>query len=92
MVGRYLFKNFLFRSSPLSGKVLFILDVVRANLSKINWEEMALENSSSIGAAANDAISFTDLAIQRFATQSENAKVTFTHAYPDGVKTPLANN
>jgi hypothetical protein len=82
----------LLRSSPLGGKVLFVLDGVNANLSKINWEDMVLENNYSVTAAANHAMSFTDLAIQHFAAQPENTDVAFTHAYPGGVKTPLSDN
>lgn len=53
---------------------------------------MALENTYSLMAAANHATSFTDLVIQYFASQPENTNVTFTHAYPGAVKTPLADN
>jgi hypothetical protein len=58
----------------------------------MNREDMALEQNYSLGAAANHAISFTDLAIQRFAAQPENTDVAFTHAYPGGVKAPLSDN
>jgi hypothetical protein len=78
--------------SPHGGKVLFVLDSKNGNPSKINWNDMALENTYSLSAAANHAISFTDLVIQYLALQSENTNVTFTHAYPGGVKTPLADN
>ena len=82
----------LLRSSPLGGKVLFVLDAVNGNPSKINWEDMALENNYSISAAANHAITFTDLAIRHWAAQPENANMTFTHANPGGVKTALADH
>jgi NAD(P)-dependent dehydrogenase (short-subunit alcohol dehydrogenase family) len=82
----------LLRSSPNGGKVLFVLDSVRGNPSKINWNDMALENSYSLSAAANHAISFTDLVIQYLSSQPENANVAFIHAYPGGVRTPLADN
>ena len=35
----------LLRSSPIYGKVLFVLDGVRGNPSKINWNDMSLEHS-----------------------------------------------
>lgn len=82
----------LLRSSQNGGKVLFVLDGVHGNPSKINWDDMALENTYSLTAAATHATSFTDLVIQYFASQPENANVTFTHAYPGGVKTPLVDN
>jgi len=82
----------LLRLSPHGGKVLFVLDSKNGNPSKINWNDMALENTYSLSAAANHAISFTDLVIQYLALQPENTNVTFTHAYPGGVKTPLADN
>ena len=69
-------------SSSLGRKVLFVLDSVDGNLSQINWDDMVLENSHSLGAAANRAISFTDLAIDHFAA----------HAYSPGVKRPFADN
>ena len=84
----------LLRASPLGGKVLFVFDGVRANLSRINWEDMAFEHNYSLSAAADHATSFTDLVIQRFAKQAENANVTFTHASPGGVRirTPIVDN
>jgi NAD(P)-dependent dehydrogenase (short-subunit alcohol dehydrogenase family) len=82
----------LLRSSQNGGKVLFILDAVRGDPSKINWNDMALENSYSLSSAANHAITFTNLAIQHFASQPENANVTFTHALPGAVKTSIADN
>ncbi|CAF1186751.1 unnamed protein product [Didymodactylos carnosus] len=82
----------LLRSSPNGGKVLFVLHSNRGNLSKINWNDMALENSYSVSSAAIHATSFTDLVIQHFASQPENVNITFTHAYPGFVKTPLVDN
>ncbi|CAF1192620.1 unnamed protein product [Adineta ricciae] len=82
----------LLRSSPNGGKVLFILDSKNGNPSKVNWNDMALETTYSLASAANHAISFTDLVIQHFASQPENANVTFTHAYPGGVRTTLVDN
>jgi NAD(P)-dependent dehydrogenase (short-subunit alcohol dehydrogenase family) len=82
----------LLRSSPNGGKVLFVLDSKNSNPLKVNWNDMALENTYSLLSAANHAISFTDLVIQHFASQPENSNVTFTHAAPGAVKTPLADN
>lgn len=79
----------LLRASP-NGKVLFVLDGVNGNPSKINWDDMALQNTYSISAAANHAITFTDLIIQYYASQPENSTVTFTHALPGFVRTGLA--
>ncbi|CAF2812015.1 unnamed protein product [Rotaria sp. Silwood2] len=62
----------LLRSSPNGGKILFVLDSVNGNPSKINWNDMALENTYSLSSAANHAVTFTDHAIQYFASQSEN--------------------
>ena len=58
----------------------------------MNGEDMALEQNYSLEVAANHAILFTDLAIQRFAWQLDNSNVTFTHAIPDGFKTPITQN
>jgi len=82
----------LLRSSSIGGKVLFVLDAVNGNPSKINWDDMSLETTYSISAAANHAITFTDLMIQHFASQPENENVTFTHALPGAVNTGLADN
>ncbi|CAF1137420.1 unnamed protein product [Rotaria sp. Silwood1] len=82
----------LLRSSTNGGKVLFVLDSVNGNPSKINWNDMALENTYSLSSAANHALSFTDHAIQYFASQPENTNVTFTHAYPGVVRTNLSDN
>lgn len=93
--GRMLFVHELLpllRSSENGGKVLFVLDGVNGNPSKINWDDMALENSYSISAAANHAITFTDIMIQHFASQPENSSVTFTHALPGFVRTSLVDN
>ena len=93
--GRVLFAQELLpllRASPMGGKVLFVLDGVHGNPSKINWDDMALEHSYSLGAAATHAVTFTDLAIQHLAAQPENANITFTHANPGGVRTPIVDN
>jgi NAD(P)-dependent dehydrogenase (short-subunit alcohol dehydrogenase family) len=82
----------LLRPSPNGGKVLFVLHGVRGNSSKINWDDMALENTFSQSSAANHATSFTNLAMQHFASQAENTNITFTHAYPGLVRTPLIDN
>jgi NAD(P)-dependent dehydrogenase (short-subunit alcohol dehydrogenase family) len=82
----------LLRSSQNGGKVLFVLDGVGGNPSKISWNDMALENSYSLSAAATHAASFTDLFIQYLGSQSENTNVTFTHANPGSVRTPIVDN
>jgi len=82
----------LLRSSHNGGNVLFVLDGVGGNPSKINWDDMALENTYSLSSAANHAISFTNLTMQHFASQPENTNVTFTHAFPGGVRTPIVDN
>lgn len=82
----------LLRLSSIGGKVLFVLDGVSGNPSKINWDDMALENSYSLSAAANHAITFTDLIMQHFASQPENANVSFTHAFPGAVRTGLVDS
>lgn len=81
----------LLRSSLHGGKVLFVLNSKRGNPSKINWNDMALDNNYSFMAAVNHGMVFTDLVIQYLASQPENANVTFVHAFPGSVKTPLAN-
>ena len=93
--GRMLFAQELLpllRQAPSGGKVLFVFDSIRGNPEKIHWEDMSLENSYSLLAAANHAMAFTNLAIQHLASQSENTNITFTHAYPGGVRTPLIDS
>lgn len=82
----------LLRSAQNGGKVLFVLDSLNGNPNKVNWNDMPLENTYSLSAAANHAMSFTDLVIQHFASQPENANVTFTHAFPGIVRTQLADS
>jgi hypothetical protein len=82
----------LLRSSPHGGKVLFVLNSKRGNPSKIHWDDMKLETSYSFMAAVNHLFAFTDLIIQYFASQPENANVSFIHAYPGYVKTNIADN
>lgn len=82
----------LLRSSSHGGKVLFVYESKRGNLSNIHWDDMALENTYSLYAAANHAESFTDIFIQYLASQPENANVSFTHARPGAVRTALADN
>ncbi|CAF0926407.1 unnamed protein product [Didymodactylos carnosus] len=82
----------LLRSSQNGSKVLFVLDGVNGNPSKINWNDMALENTYSLSSAANHALSFTDLVIHYLASQQENTNITFTHAFPGVVRTPIADN
>lgn len=82
----------LLRSSPNGGKVLFVLDSINGNPSKINWDDMPLEKNYSLTSSGIHALSFTDLTIQYLASQPENINVTFTHAFPGVVKTSLPNN
>ena len=92
--GRVLFIEELLpslRSSPHGGKVLFVLNSKRGNPSKIHWGDMALESTYSLFAAFNHGLAFTDLVIQNLASQPENATVSFIHAFPGHVKTPIAN-
>lgn len=79
----------LLRSSPHGGKVLFVLNSIRGNPSKIHWNDMKLENSYSFMAAVNHLFAFTDLIIQYFASQPENGNVSFIHAFPGHVKTNI---
>ncbi|CAF1402512.1 unnamed protein product [Adineta steineri] len=81
----------LLRSSQNGGKVLFVLDSVNGNPSKVNWNDMALENTYTLMAAATHATTFTDLVIQHFASQPENTNVTVTHASPGAVRTQIAD-
>ena len=56
--GRVLFVQELLprlRSSLIGGKVLFVLDGVDGNPSAINWNDMPLEDSYSLSAAAAHA-------------------------------------
>jgi NAD(P)-dependent dehydrogenase (short-subunit alcohol dehydrogenase family) len=81
----------LLRSSPHGGKVLFVLNSKRGNPSKINWNDMALEKNYSFLAGLNQVNVFTDLVIQYLASQPENANVSFIHAFPGTVRTPIAH-
>jgi NAD(P)-dependent dehydrogenase (short-subunit alcohol dehydrogenase family) len=82
----------LLRQSPSGGKVLFVLDSVNGNPSKVNWDDMALEKTYSLMGAAMHATTFTDVMIQYFASKPENQNITFTHAYPGAVRTTLADS
>jgi len=91
--GRMLFIHELLPLLRLNGgKVLSVLDGVNGNPSKINWDDMSLEKTYSLSAAANHGITFNDISMQHFASQPENANVTFTHAFPGFVRTGLADN
>ncbi|CAF1452716.1 unnamed protein product [Adineta steineri] len=81
----------LLRSSSHGGKVLFVMNSKRGNVSKIKWDDMALEKNYSLMAAFNHGMAYTDLVIQYLASQSENVNVSFIHAYPGGVRTPIGN-
>lgn len=82
----------LLRSSPHGGKVLFVLNSVRGNPSKVNWDDMTLENSYSLYAAFNQGMVFTDLTVRHLGSQPENTNVLFTHAYPGYVRTDIGNS
>ncbi|UJR11860.1 hypothetical protein I4U23_016040 [Adineta vaga] len=81
----------LLRSSSHGGKVLFVMNCKRGNASKIHWDDMALEKNYSVLAAFNHVMAFTDLVIQYLAAQPENANVSFIHAFPGVVRTPIVN-
>lgn len=82
----------LLRASSNGGKVLCVLDGLNGNPSKINWKDMSLENSYSLSSAGYHALSFTDIMIQYYASQPENASLTFIHAYPGVVRTGLSDS
>lgn len=69
-------------------KVLIVLDSLLGSPSKLNWEDLDLKTTYSMGNAANHCISMNDAMVQQYALQSGN-KRHFVHANPGLVKSNL---
>jgi len=70
-------------------KVLIVLDGVRANPAKLNFEDLDLKTTYSTSNAMNHCITMHDAMIQQYATTQDGNKRHFIHAYPGLVNTSL---
>ncbi|CAH0047121.1 unnamed protein product [Clonostachys solani] len=78
-------------------KVLIVLDGTRGSSSKLNWDDLDLKNTFSLGRAADHCISMTDAMVQVHAAKLQPADPSsshryFFHAYPGVVSTGLFKN
>jgi NAD(P)-dependent dehydrogenase (short-subunit alcohol dehydrogenase family) len=76
-------------------KVVIVLDSLYGSPAKLNWEDLDLKKTFSIGNAANHCISMNDAMVQQYAAQQQQQQAQsgnkrhFVHANPGIVKTNL---
>jgi NAD(P)-dependent dehydrogenase (short-subunit alcohol dehydrogenase family) len=76
-------------------KVVIVLDSLYGSPTKLNWEDLDLKTTFSIGNAANHCISMNDAMVQQYAAQQQQQQAQsgnkrhFVHANPGIVKTNL---
>ncbi|KAJ8496421.1 hypothetical protein ONZ45_g12460 [Pleurotus djamor] len=71
-------------------RVMTVLDSVRGDLKKLNFDDLDLKKKYTLSAVASHCISMTDVAVHRFGRVYPT--VSFQHAYPAFVKTSGARN
>lgn len=69
-------------------KVLIVLDSIYGSPAKLNWEDLDLKTTFSLGNAANHCTAMNDAMVQQYAAQSGN-KRHFVHANPGIVQSNL---
>ncbi|KAL0481125.1 dehydrogenase/reductase SDR family member [Acrasis kona] len=73
-----------------NAKVLSVLDGSRADVKRVDWDDMALEKDYSLSKAASHAITFNDIMVQKLAKDHPN--MSFSHAYPGVVSTGIGSS
>lgn len=88
--GRQLLIRELLPALQDDARVLIVLDSVKGSPVSLNWEDLDLKTTYSIGNALKHTLSMTDAMVQQFAAQQKGgATRQFIHAYPGFVKTNL---
>ncbi|KAJ8496418.1 hypothetical protein ONZ45_g12457 [Pleurotus djamor] len=68
-------------------RVMTVLDSVRGDYTKMNWDDLELKKGFSLSAAASHCMAMSDVSVQRFARLYPAA--SFQHSYPALVATDL---
>ena len=68
--------------------VLTVLDAVNGSPTKLNWEDLDLKTTYTLGRAADHCLSMNDAMVQQYAVQDDK-KRHFVHAYPGIVRSSL---
>ncbi|KAJ8473394.1 hypothetical protein ONZ45_g16308 [Pleurotus djamor] len=71
-------------------RVMSILDSVRGDVNKLDFDDLDLKKGFSVPRAATHCITMNDAAIQRFARIHPN--ISFQHAHPSFVNTSLGRD
>ncbi|KAL0954223.1 hypothetical protein HGRIS_005351 [Hohenbuehelia grisea] len=74
-------------ASGSKAHVVSILDSLRGDHHKLNWDDLDLKTHFSLGNAAQHCMAMTDVSIQRFARL--HPTIAFTHSYPSLVATEI---
>lgn len=92
--GRQLLIRELMPALTEDAKVLIVLDSVRGGPDKLNWDDLDLKSTFSLGSAAAHCLSMTDAMIQNYATEQklEGKSRHFVHAMPGVVNTSIAKS
>lgn len=92
--GRQLLIRELMPALTEDAKVLIVLDSVRGGPDKLNWDDLDLKSTFSLGSAAAHCLSMTDAMIQNYATEQklEGKSRHFVHAMPGVVNTSIAQS
>lgn len=72
-------------------KVVVVLDSLYGSPSKLNWDDLDLKTTFSVGNAANHCISMNDAMVQHYAAQQKQTgqRRHFVHANPGIVRSSL---
>ncbi|KAK6067842.1 NAD(P)-binding protein [Seiridium cupressi] len=92
--GRQLLIRELLPVLKQDAKVLIVLDSVNGGPTKVNWEDLDLKTTFSIGNAMSHCTSMNDAMVQQYASEQQQkadsgSRRHFVHAYPGFVKTNL---
>ncbi|KAL7949226.1 hypothetical protein V8C42DRAFT_350931 [Trichoderma barbatum] len=92
--GRQLFVRELLPVLKDDAKVLFVLDGIRGSPDKLNWDDLDLKRTFSLGNAAGHCGSMLDAMIQQYAAQELDSGTSrhFVHASPGIVKSNLGRD
>jgi NAD(P)-dependent dehydrogenase (short-subunit alcohol dehydrogenase family) len=89
--GRQLLVRELLPVLAEDAKVVFVLDALRGDPAKLDWDDLDLKTTYGVVRAADHCISMTDAMVQHFAAQqkSTGGRRHFVHVYPGIVRSGL---
>ncbi|CAO1637594.1 unnamed protein product [Jaminaea pallidilutea] len=87
--GRQLLIRELLPALKPEATVLIVLDAVRGNPDKLNWDDLDLKHSYGLSSVGTHCITMTDAMVQNFASKHSQR---FVHGFPGIVKTNVTGS